>query len=71
MAAGQRRRVEVRVNCLGLPVGSLVWAKEGRREYSAFAYAPDWLGHGDAFNVSADLAWALGFQTRRAASPRD
>lgn len=61
-------RQQVRV-CIGRsdePVGTLVYARQGRRENSAFAYEQSWLAHDAHFNVSADLRLALGYQPHKA-----
>lgn len=66
-----RRQVRICIGKAGLPVGSLVYVKQGRRENSAIAYDEAWLANAERFNVSADLQLVPGFQTRKAASPRD
>jgi serine/threonine-protein kinase HipA len=38
-----RRQVQLCIGKAGLPVGSLVYVRQGRRENSAFAYDEDWL----------------------------
>ncbi len=55
----------------GLPAGQLTYAKQGQREYSAFAYSAEWLGNPERFEVSPDLPLVAGFQPRRAASKAD
>lgn len=55
----------------GLPAGQLTYAKQGQREYSAFAYGAAWLGSAERFEVSPDLPLVAGFQPRRAASRAD
>ncbi len=55
----------------GLEVGDLVYAKDGAREYSSFAYKASWLEHVGAFNVSPDLALHTGHQQRKAPTKDD
>lgn len=45
-------------------MGTLTYAKQGRREFSAVAYDESWLVKG--FNVSADLRWSPGHQPHKA-----
>ncbi|MBN9462587.1 MAG: type II toxin-antitoxin system HipA family toxin [Burkholderiales bacterium] len=66
-----RRQVQLCIGKAGLPVGSLVYVRQGRRENSAVAYDESWLANPERFNVSADLQLALGYQTHKAASPHD
>jgi serine/threonine-protein kinase HipA len=69
--APARRQVQLCIGKAGLPVGSLVHVRQGRRENSAFAYDESWLASPANFNVSADLQLLAGHQPRKAASPRD
>jgi serine/threonine-protein kinase HipA len=66
-----RRRVQLCIGKAGLPVGSLVYIRQGRRENCAFAYDENWLANPARFNVSADLQLVPGHQSRKAASPHD
>lgn len=66
-----RRQVQLCIGKAGLPVGSLVYVRQGRRENSAFAYDPGWLASPARFNVSADLQLMPGHQPHKAASPHD
>ncbi len=52
-------------------MGTLVFARQGRRENSAFAYEQDWLANTSRFNVSADLQLNAGYQTHKALSASD
>lgn len=54
-----------------LPVGQLTFVRDGRREYSGFSYASEWLRSRDSFEVSPDLPLREGFVTRRAPSDLD
>ena len=65
------RELEVRIGKAGSWVGSLVYAKEGRREHTAFAYDQGWLTNPDAFEVSPDLKFTLDHQYRRAPTSAD
>jgi serine/threonine-protein kinase HipA len=64
-------RVEVCLGSAGLPVGSLFYTRQGRREFSAYTYNAEWLARHDRFNLSADLALAPGHQPHTARSERD
>lgn len=66
-----RRQVQLCIGKEGLPVGSLVYVRQGRRENSVFAYGEDWLANLACFNVSADLQLVPGYQPHKAASPHD
>lgn len=66
-------KVELDV-CMGsaaLPVGKLVYMKDGPREFSQFAYLPEWLGDAAFFDISPDLSRGLGYQTHRAPTKDD
>jgi serine/threonine-protein kinase HipA len=49
----------------GLPVGKLIYVKDGAREFSQFAYREEWLADAQAFDISPDLARTLGYQLRK------
>ncbi len=66
-----RRQVRLGIGKSGLPLGSLVYVRQGRRENSAFAYDESWLASKTRFNVSADLQLMGGHQPHKAASPHD
>lgn len=66
-----RQQVEVCIGKAGLPLGTLVYVRQGRRENCAFAYDSTWLAHPERFNVSADLQLLPGYQAHKAASPHD
>ncbi len=66
-----RQQVQLCIGKAGLPVGSLVYARQGRREHCAVAYDEAWLANPARFNVSADLKLAPGYQPHKAASPHD
>ena len=66
-----RQQVQLCIGKAGLPVGSLVYVRQGRRENSAFAYDAGWLANSARFNVSADLQLTAGHQPHRATSPHD
>ncbi len=71
VVASIRRQVQLCIGKVGLPVGSLVAVRQGRRENSAFAYDEDWLASTARFNVSADLQLMAGHQSHKAASLHD
>lgn len=71
--AGSTSKVELDV-CLGqagMPVGKLIYYKDGPREFSQFAYQEEWLAKPVAFDISTDLSRVLGYQLRRAPSKDD
>lgn len=70
-AAPTRQQVRVCIGNAGLPLGSLVYVRHGRREHCAFAYNDTWLASSGRFNVSADLQLTPGHQPHKAASPHD
>ncbi|MEK7947366.1 type II toxin-antitoxin system HipA family toxin [Pigmentiphaga sp. YJ18] len=70
-AAPIRQQVQVCIGKAGLPLGSLVYVQQGRRENCAFAYDEAWLANPERFNVSADLQLMPGHQPHKAASPHD
>ena len=66
-----RRQVKLCIGKADLPVGSLVYVRQGRRENCAFAYDAAWLANPACFNVSADLQLMPGHQPHKAALPQD
>ena len=70
-AAPSRQQVQVCIGKAGLPLGSLVYMKQGRREHCTFAYDEAWLSSPARFNVSADLQLLPGYQPHKAASAHD
>ena len=72
MSAGAHKdEVGVAMGVGATPVGQLTFVRDGRREYSAFAYDPRWLAARDAFSVSPDLPLAGGWVTRRSPTADD
>lgn len=73
MSAGGpvRQQVQVCIGKAGLPIGSLVYVRQGRWENCAFAYDEAWLTNPGRFGVSADLPLVPGYQPHKAASPHD
>lgn len=59
------------VGAKAVPVGELTFVHEGRREYSGFSYAADWLRARAGFEISPDLPLREGLVTRRAPSEHD
>ncbi len=70
-AAPIRQQVQLCIGKAGLPVGSLVYVRQGRRENCAVAYDEAWLANPARFNVSADLQLVPGHQPHKAASAHD
>ncbi len=62
------RKARVAIGTLALPVGELSFVRDGRREYSGFAYEAGWLHSRERFEISPDLPLRAGFMTRRAPS---
>ncbi|MBS0465899.1 MAG: HipA domain-containing protein [Proteobacteria bacterium] len=66
-----RQEIQVGIGQAGLPLGTMVYVRQGRREYCAFAYGQDWLKSAARFNVSADLQLLPGYQAHKAVSAHD
>ena len=71
LASPIRQQIDVCVGQVGVPVGTLVYVRQGRRENAVFSYDDNWLTHSSRFNVSADLHWGPGYQSHKAASAHD
>jgi len=71
MTAMLREQVDVYLGQAGQRIGSLVYARQGRREHCAFAYDEGWLANTDRFTVSADLSLVSGYQPHKASSNED
>jgi serine/threonine-protein kinase HipA len=69
--AATRQEAGVCVGRAALEVGELGLIRDGRREYSAFAYSRSWLAHAERFEISPDLPLREGHFTRRAPSGED
>jgi serine/threonine-protein kinase HipA len=66
-----KEKVDVCLGQAGIPVGSLVYTKQGRRENTAFAYSAEWLANPEQFKVSSDLELIADYQLRKAPSQAD
>ena len=66
-----RRQVQLCIGKAGLPVGSLIYVRQGQRENCTFAYDAAWLADPACFSVSADLLRLPGHQRHKARSPHD
>lgn len=66
-----REQVEVCIGKAGVPIGSLVYVRQGRRENCAFSYDEAWLTNSNGFSVSTDLPFVAGYHQHKAASPHD
>lgn len=64
-------QVDVCIGSAGASVGRLSFVKQGQRENSVFAYAPEWLQSPERFEVSPDLPLVAGHLSRRARSASD
>jgi serine/threonine-protein kinase HipA len=63
-----KQQASVSIGRAGLEVGALTFVRDGRREYSAFAYERSWLKRAERFEISPDLPLREGHFTRRAPS---
>jgi serine/threonine-protein kinase HipA len=66
-----KHQTQVVIGAKALPVGQLTFVRDGRREYSGFSYASEWLRSRESFEISPDLSLREGFVTRRAPSELD
>lgn len=66
-----KTELDVCLGKAGLPVGRLVFVRNGPRMFTQFAYFQDWLSHPDTFNISPDLAPTPLYQTRKPESRED
>ena len=66
-----RQQATVCVGRAAIEAGELTFVRDGRREYSAFAYDRSWLTHESGFEISPDLPLREGHVTRRAATEED
>jgi serine/threonine-protein kinase HipA len=64
--APTRQEASVCAGRAALEVGELALVRDGRREYSVFAYGRSWLGHAERFEISPDLPLGEGYFARRA-----
>lgn len=67
MAAIQQT-VQVALGEAALSLGALTYGKDGKREYSTFAYGESWLSDASRFEISPDLPLIAGHQFRKAPS---
>lgn len=65
------QQVDVCIGSAGTLVGRLTFVKQGQRENTVFAYAPEWLESPDRFEVSPDLPLVAGHTSRRARGASD
>ena len=63
-SSSTRQQIQVCIGKAGMPIGSLIYVKQGHRENTTFAYDERWLANLDGFNVSADLNMIIGYQPR-------
>ena len=60
-----QQTVQVALGEAALSLGTLTYGKDGKREYSAFAYDASWLSDASRFEVSPDLPLIAGHQFRK------
>lgn len=70
-ALAARRQLRVCIGQAALPLGQVTWARDGAREFSAFAYDERWLASRERFAISPDLPLVAGHQARRALTRDD
>jgi serine/threonine-protein kinase HipA len=66
-----KNQVHVRAGRAAKDVGRLTFVRDGRREYSVFAYEAAWLADRDRFAISPDLPLIQGHVTRRSPTSED
>jgi serine/threonine-protein kinase HipA len=66
-----QHKVSVALGQTAIPLGELAYAKDGRREHSAFAYEAGWLTSAAKFAISPDLPLVRGNQFRKSPSKDD
>ncbi len=66
-----RRQLDVFLGKSEQALGRLIFAKDGQREFSQFAYNEAWLLDGQYFNMSTDLNRQTGYQLRKPPTPND
>ncbi len=69
--APSRTELEVCIGRSAIPAGKLVYTVDGRREFSQFAYAEQWLADDGFFSISPDLQRTAGYQLRKAPTAND
>jgi serine/threonine-protein kinase HipA len=66
-----RTRLDIMLGQSETPLGTLIFVKDGQREFSQFAYNEQWLTDARFFDVSPDLQRLSGYQLRKAPSKND
>ncbi|MBS0417132.1 MAG: type II toxin-antitoxin system HipA family toxin [Proteobacteria bacterium] len=66
-----KHQAQIVIGAKAVPVGELTFVRDGRRAYSGFSYATEWLRSRDGFEISPDLPKREGFVTRRAPTDHD
>ena len=66
-----QQTVQVALGEAALSLGPLTYGKDGKREYSTFAYGESWLSDASRFEISPDLPLIAGHQFRKAPSKED
>ena len=66
-----QQTVQLALGEAALSLGSLSYGKDGKREYSTFAYGESWLSATGRFEISPDLPLIAGHQFRKAPSKDD
>lgn len=61
-----RQQAQLCIGKAGVPVGTLIYTRQGQREHSAIAYGDAWLSNPARFSVSADLPLTPGYQPHKA-----
>lgn len=66
-----KTELDVCLGKVGMPVGKLVFVRNGPRIFTQFAYFQSWLDNQETFNVSPDLTLTTVYQTRKSPSKED
>lgn len=66
-----RTQMDVFLGKAQKPLGRLIFAKDGQREFSQFAYSDDWLTDDLFFDISPDLSRQSGYQLRKPPTKND
>ncbi|WMD19813.1 HipA domain-containing protein [Achromobacter seleniivolatilans] len=70
-AQNTKTELDVCLGKVGMPVGKLVFVRNGPRMFSQFAYFQSWLEDKETFSVSPDLVSTPVYQTRKPPARED
>ena len=69
--APTRTQMDVFLGTAEMPLGRLIFVKDGQRAFSQFAYSDGWLADAQFFDVSPDLNRQSGYQLRKPSTKND